>query len=174
MQNILPGIRLLCADVDGSLCGPLLSYGQAADAAAAGHEVTKSFHVRDGHRMVYARSQGLQIGLCSGRDSAPLRLRAQDLGLDPLLLGVRDKPAAMAEVLQQRGLEWSQVAFLGDDYPDLPLIGKVACFFAPADAAPAIRRRADAVTLAASDGGAFAEVIETILRSQGTWPPQGL
>ena len=175
MATALSKIRALICDVDGSLCGPQLFYGAelSEQRRPAESEVGKLFHVRDGHRMVTALAAGLRIGVCTGRDSAPLRRRVQDLRLDPLLVSVPDKVAALREWAESAGFGLQEIAFLGDDYPDFPLIGAVGLFISPADADPAVLRRADWVTKAAAGEGAVAEIIEAILKAQGLWAPGG-
>lgn len=87
------------------------------------------------------------------------------------MLGVRDKCTALAQWSLEEGIDLQEVAFLGDDYPDLPLLGRVGCLVAPRDAAPAMRRRADLITHADAGCGAVAEVLTQILRARGQWPP---
>jgi 3-deoxy-D-manno-octulosonate 8-phosphate phosphatase (KDO 8-P phosphatase) len=175
MVSPLSHIRALICDVDGSLCSPHLWYGNElpAERAPAQSEAGKFFHVRDGHRIVNALAAGLRVGVCTGRDSAPLRRRAQDLRLDPLLFSVPDKVVAIAEWGQSVDLGLDEVAFFGDDYPDFCLLGQVGLFISPADADPSLLRRADWVTKAASGNGAVAEIIEAILKAQNRWAPGG-
>lgn len=160
-------IQAVICDVDGSLCGPLLYYHGAGQG-----ESLKAFHVRDGHRLVWARRSGLPVGLCSGRESAALRERAAELHLEPVLVGVADKLSALRAWATAAKVPMTAIAFVGDDYPDLPLVGAVGLFIAPVDADKAILRRADYITHAAAGAGAVAEVVEKVLISRGAWPPE--
>lgn len=175
MVTPLAQIRALICDVDGSLCSPHLWYGDqlSEERLPARSEVGKYFHVRDGHRIVTGLAAGLRIGVCTGRDSAPLRRRVQDLRLDPLLVSVPDKVVALASWAESAGFSLQEVAFFGDDYPDFPLLGKVGLFISPADADASLLRRADWVTRADAGNGAVAEIIEAILKAQKRWAPGG-
>lgn len=164
MLHLPPTIRAVICDVDGSWCSPLMWYGQEG-------ETLKAFHVRDGHRMVAAQRAGLLVGLCSGRDSAPLRRRADDLGLSPVFLGVSDKVAVLQQWCAQAQITMQEICMVGDDEPDRPLISMVGCFVAPADADPRILRRAHLVSHYAAGQGVVAEVLESCLRQRGAWPP---
>ena len=102
-----------------------------------------------------------------------LRYRAADLGLDPCLLGVRDKVDALEEHLAAAGLSPEQVAYLGDDLPDAGLLGRVGRFLVPADAAPHLRARCDVVLRTPGGHGAVGEAVELLLRERGDWRPEG-
>lgn len=155
----LTRIAAVLCDVDGTLTPSQLVY----DANGA---ISKAFHVRDGERLVRARRAGLHVGLVTGRDDACVSARAADLKLAPVIAGVSDKVAAVAAWKGTVGLDWVQIAMVGDDLPDLALMRQVGLGVAVADAAPALRRIADVVTRAPGGGGAVAEIIERILAAQ--------
>ncbi|TVR11445.1 MAG: phenylphosphate carboxylase subunit delta [Planctomycetota bacterium] len=164
MLQIPSSIRAVICDVDGSWSSSLMWYGPQGESL-------KPFHVRDGHRMVAARRAGLVVGVCSGRESAPLQCRVTDLGLSPLFFGVADKVACLQAWCADSGVSMSQICMVGDDEPDRELIGHVGCFVAPADADPRILRRAHQVSRYSAGQGVVAEVLESWMRQHGHWPP---
>lgn len=156
------GIRLVLCDVDGVLTdGGLVMIG--------GTEEARRFHPRDGHAIKLAIRLGLPVGVISGKRAAAVEARVAQLGLDPVHLGVRDKLPLVQGLLEERGLDWSQLAFIGDDLPDLPVIRRAGWGVAVRDANPLVRRRADWITDAGGGAGAVAELLERLLRVQGRW-----
>jgi 3-deoxy-D-manno-octulosonate 8-phosphate phosphatase (KDO 8-P phosphatase) len=155
-------LRWLLLDVDGVLTDGRLYYG------AQGEEI-KVFHARDGLAIKLARAAGLDVGLLSGRASAALELRAGELGCTRLLAGREDKSAAFAELLREEGLTASEVAYIGDDLPDLPVLRTVSISLAPADAAPEVREQAAIVLTRGGGDGAVREAVELLLEARGVW-----
>ncbi len=155
-------LRLLLTDVDGVLTDGRLFL------LPDGTEV-KPFHIRDGLGIVLAQQHGLRIGILSGRSSENVARRAAELGIQIVLQGVRDKRAALLDLLAREGLRASQVAYIGDDLNDLALMREVGLSAAPADAVQEVRRRASLVTKARGGHGCLRELIETILRARGEW-----
>jgi len=156
------GLEWLLLDVDGVLTDGALLY-------SADGEAMKAFHVRDGLGLKLAQRAGLGVGLLSGRDSAPLRRRAEELGLDAVILGRDDKEAAFDGFLAARGTRAEHVAYAGDDLLDLPVLRRAGLAFAPADAVAEVRRGADRVLRAAGGHGAVRELVEILLRARGQW-----
>lgn len=155
-------IRLLVLDVDGVLTDGRLYYGP-------GNAEWKSFHVHDGLALARAAARGFPVAVVSSRRSAAVARRCAELGLREIHQGVEDK-LAVYEVLRARyGCPDAAVACVGDDLPDLPLLERAGLGVAPADAVPAIRRRAAWVTRARGGRGAVREVLEAILRAHGLW-----
>lgn len=155
-------LRLVLTDVDGVLTDGRLWL-------LPGGEEVKAFHVRDGLGMVMAQKAGLRIGLLSGRRSPAVEARAKELGLALVRQGVADKRAALREILEEERLGPSEVAFMGDDVNDLPVMPEVALTAAPADAPFEVRAQAFLITEAAGGHGCFREFLEAILRARGDW-----
>lgn len=157
-------IRLLILDVDGVLTDGRLVYGTTG-------EDTKVFYVRDGYAIVAAQAAGLDIAVVSGRASAAVTRRLEELGVREVHQGIADKVALLPRLCARRQIVPSQVAFMGDDLPDLPLLGRVGLALAPADAAREVRRVAHWVTKLPGGSGAVREAIEWLLRARRAWPP---
>ena len=118
VHSRLASIRWLFLDVDGVLTDGRLVY-------SGGGEATKTFHVLDGHGMTVLRRAGVGIGLLSGREHLATRRRAQDLHLDPVFLGVSDKLSCLTDWAKAQGLGLHEIAHMGDDIPDLPVLRAV-------------------------------------------------
>ncbi len=156
------GLEWLLFDVDGVLTDGGLLYTRRG-------EQVKRFHVRDGLAFRLAQRAGLKLGLLSGRRSRPLAARAAELDLDAVILGSKDKAEAFRRFLAKHGTAPGRVAYVGDDLPDLPVLGRCALSFAPADAAPEVRALAHRVLESPGGGGAAREMIEAILKARGDW-----
>lgn len=152
-------VRMLLMDVDGVLTDGTFE--------RRGDDETKRFHSRDGIGIVLARRAGLKLGLISGRRSGAVEARARELQMHFVRLGVDDKVACLEEALEQESLEASQVAFMGDDLPDLPVLMRVGLAACVADAPLVVRSRVDYVTSARGGYGAVRELVEHILEAQG-------
>ena len=152
---------ILC-DVDGVLTDGGLYYDRR------GHGMLR-FDVRDGLGLKLAQRAGLHVGVLSGRASAALDHRGKELGFDAMMTGIRDKGAALSAFLEERGLSARQVAFIGDDLPDLMPLARCGLSFAPADAAAEVRTVVHQVLEAPGGRGAVREMIEAILQARGAW-----
>jgi 3-deoxy-D-manno-octulosonate 8-phosphate phosphatase (KDO 8-P phosphatase) len=153
-------LKLVLTDVDGVMTdGKIILLPGGAEA--------KSFHVRDGLGLVLARRAGLKTGLVSGRTSEEVARRAAELGMDVVRQGVADKLACFGEVLADLGLEAREVAYMGDDFNDLPLLREVGLSAAPADAPFEVRDAAFMVTEHRGGEGCVREFVEAILRARG-------
>jgi YrbI family 3-deoxy-D-manno-octulosonate 8-phosphate phosphatase len=155
-------VRLLVLDVDGVLTDGSLPFSGEG-------QPTKTFNVRDGLGIKLLLQAGLQVALLSGRASAAVETRAAELGIPHVLLGVKDKVAALGDLLAQLGLEEGQVACMGDDLPDLEVLRRVGYPMAPADAVAEVKAVARLVTRAPGGRGAVREAAEYLLRAQGRW-----
>ena len=155
-------VRLVGFDVDGVLTDGKISI------TSSGEEI-KSFHVRDGHAIKVALRAGLAIAFITGRKSSIVDLRARELGVKHVFQGVKDKIVALDSVLSSLGLEPSQVAFMGDDLVDLPVMLRVGIGCAVADAPPEVRERAAIVFDSPGGSGAARDLIVYILKAQGMW-----
>jgi len=158
------GIELLIVDVDGVLTDGAIIYGEN------GVEV-KAFHVRDGSGLKIWQRAGKRAALITGRSSGVVAIRAAELGIAPVFQGAAEKLPAYRAILKETGVQPRQVCYLGDDVPDLPVLLHSGLAAAVADACTEVRAAAHYVTGAAGGRGAVREVIELILRCQGSWRP---
>jgi 3-deoxy-D-manno-octulosonate 8-phosphate phosphatase (KDO 8-P phosphatase) len=156
------GLRWLLLDVDGVLTDGRLIYGPDG-------EQQKVFHVRDGLGLRLLQRSGLRIGILSGRESKALQVRADDLGIDFLMMDRSDKGPAFAEFLAERKVSAKEVAFMGDDLIDLPILLRCGLAFAPSDAVPEVRERAHRVLEGRGGWGVVRELCELLLRVRGRW-----
>ena len=158
----LQRICLLALDVDGVLTDGSINMG-------AQGELFKSFYAQDGLGISVALRSGLQIAIITGRKSEIIHRRAQELGIQMVQEGVKDKYLALEQLQNQLGLSRGQVAYMGDDLNDLPAFRAAGVTFAPADAVEEVREAASFVTEAAGGRGAVREAIAMILRAQNKW-----
>jgi YrbI family 3-deoxy-D-manno-octulosonate 8-phosphate phosphatase len=112
---------------------------------------------------------GYKVGLLTQRSSQGLKVRAAELGIEILRQGIPDKVAALKQILRELGLGPSQVCYLGDDLPDLPVVRIVGLGVAVADACAELRQAAHYVTAVHGGGGALRETVELVLRAQSRW-----
>jgi len=159
-------IQLLLTDCDGVLTDGSLYYSNAGERAV---ELAKVFHIHDGQGMRLAGQGGLKLGVISGRESAALFARAKEMGVDHLHQGISDKLAVYERIKADEGLSDQQVAYIGDDLPDLAPMKRAGLSLAVADAVEEVRDCAHFITLAKGGRGAIRETIELILKSQGKW-----
>ena len=152
-------IRLLLLDVDGVLTDGSLIY------LADGREC-KVFNSRDGFGLTLLHKAGIQTGIITARTGGAVAHRARQLGMTHLAQGVRDKAAALANILVQTGLDARQIAYMGDDWLDLPVLRQVGLAVAVADAVAEVRQAAHYITQAPGGRGAVREVCELILEAQ--------
>lgn len=154
-------IRLAIFDVDGVLTDGRLYF------MPDGTEF-KSFHTLDGHGIKMLRASGVEVAIISGRNSPLVQRRAENLGIPYLIQGREDKLNALDELRRLVDVEMQQIAFLGDDLPDLPVMRRVGLGVAVATADTFVREHAHGVTKAAGGLGAAREFCELIMRAQGT------
>lgn len=152
---------ILC-DVDGVLTDGGLIYGRLG-------QVNLRFDVRDGLGLQLAKTAGLKVGVLSGRSSPAIDRRASELGLDEVLTGVRDKGTELESFLSHHSTTARRVAFIGDDFPDLVILGRCGLSFAPADAVAEVRAVVHRVLERCGGQGVVREMIESILRARGDW-----
>ena len=155
-------IKLVLFDVDGVLTdGKILMHADGTEA--------KRFDIKDGSAMVWALRLGLQVGFLSARASAATAPRAAQLGVTLLHQGVASKLETYDQIADSLMLDDEQVAYMGDDILDLPVLSRVGLAAAPADAAEDVRTRVHWVSCARGGDGAARELIELILRAQDKW-----
>lgn len=156
------GLKAAIFDVDGVLTDGGLFIGEQG-------ELFKSFNTLDGHGLKLLATGGILPLVVTGRDSAAVRRRVADLGLQHAVYGAHDKGAAADALLAQLGLAWSEVAAIGDDWPDLPLLTRAAFACAPANAHAEVRAVAHHVTAATGGHGAAREFCDLLLMAAGRY-----
>jgi len=165
VENIrtkLEKIRLLAMDVDGVLTDGTIVVN------ADGSE-SKSFSALDGHGLKLWKRVGLEVAWISGRTSEPTRRRAKQLEVVHVFEECHDKLPVIAKLIADLGLNAENVAYIGDDLPDLPVIRYVGFGAAVANAVAEVKHYADYLTKCSGGKGAVREVVEHILRNTGRW-----
>lgn len=163
MQDILDKakeIKLVIFDVDGVLTDGSLFLGDAG-------EEYKAFNSRDGHGMKMLQSTGIQIGIITGRTSDVVRHRMQSLGVQHVYQGKLDKRPAFEELCQLTGISPEQVAYVGDDVVDLPILVRAGLAIGVQDAHPLVKQHSHWLTPSNGGRGAARDVCELILHAQG-------
>lgn len=155
-------IEMLVLDVDGVLTDGRIVF------ADDGREI-KSFHVRDGAAIRFWIDAGKQVAIISGRNSPVVARRASELGITRIVQGAASKLPALKSLLADSRLSAEQVCVVGDDLPDWPLLRNCGLGIAVADACPELRAAAHWVTNTPGGIGAVREVIERLMRVQGSW-----
>ncbi|MGH8070691.1 MAG: KdsC family phosphatase [Candidatus Entotheonellia bacterium] len=154
--------RLLIMDVDG-----VLTDGRIIQDCH-GHEL-KVFDVKDGHGIVMAHRAKLRTALISGRESETITHRAQELGIELVFQKIWNKLEVYEKLLVDTQLMHDEVAYIGDDLVDIPLLRRVGFAVAVADAVDEVKAASHLITRRPGGQGAVREVIELILRAQSHW-----
>jgi 3-deoxy-D-manno-octulosonate 8-phosphate phosphatase (KDO 8-P phosphatase) len=153
-------VRTVFLDVDGVLTDGGLYFTEQG-------ETLKRFNSLDGQGLKYLMSVGIEPVIITGRDSAPLRVRLQALGIVQAHFGVHDKLAVAQQVLQDQGRSFEHAAAMGDDWPDLPVMTRCALAVAPAQAHAEVLARAHWVSSRAGGHGAVRDMCDLLLTAQG-------
>ena len=154
-------IKLLSLDVDGVFTDGRLYF------SAQGEDI-KCFNILDGLGIKLLQASGVEVAIISGRQSAPLELRAKALGIQHFYPGREDKLNALSELLAKTGLSAEQVAHLGDDLPDLPIMLNVGLGMAVANAYNLVKEKAHWQSKSNGGEGAVREACDFIMQAQGT------
>jgi len=162
MDDKLRDIRLLLLDVDGVMTDGGIIYD------VNGIE-TKTFNVKDGHGIKMLQRYGIEVGIITGRTSPVVDFRARELAIELVYQGALKKLESYDDVKQKTGLADSQIAYMGDDVIDVPVMRRVIFAAAPADALIEARNAAHYVTVSAGGRGAVREVCDLILKGRGFW-----
>ena len=165
-------IKLFLMDVDGTLTdgGVCLISTVAADGAADPVvSEMKVFSAHDGQGLSLAHTMGIQTGFITGRSSPAVARRAKELKVTFVYLGQAKKTQAFEECMQRAGVSAEEVAYLGDDLPDIPLAQRAGLAVCVADGAPELAAVCHFTTRRKGGRGAAREVIELILKAQGRW-----
>jgi 3-deoxy-D-manno-octulosonate 8-phosphate phosphatase (KDO 8-P phosphatase) len=159
-------IEILLMDVDGTLTDGSVTLLSQPDGSAL--EI-KSFDAHDGQGLTLAHTAGLRTGCITGRESAALVRRANEMHMEFIYQKQPTKIPALEEILEKTGVPESAVAFVGDDLPDLPVMRRVGLAVAVGNAVLEVKLAAHYVTAARAGRGAIREAIELILKAKGIW-----
>lgn len=162
MSDTVRDIKLIAVDVDGVLTQGDVTY------TSSGDEV-KSFNIKDGVALRAAQHVGMHVAVISGRKSAALERRVNELQIETVIMACRDKSDAIRTILADLGLERRHAAFIGDDLIDIPAFRECGFNIAVGDACADLKEAADHITELPGGRGAVREAIEMILRAQGKW-----
>jgi 3-deoxy-D-manno-octulosonate 8-phosphate phosphatase (KDO 8-P phosphatase) len=159
-------IKVLLMDVDGTMTDGSVTLLSQSDGSAL--EI-KSFDAHDGQGLTLAHSAGLRTGCITGRESAALLRRAQEMKMEFIYMKQPLKMPAYEDILGKAGVSDAAVAYIGDDLPDIPLLQRAGLAVAVGDAVPEVKEAAHYTTNARAGHGAVREAVELILKSQGIW-----
>lgn len=159
-------IELLLMDVDGTMTDGSVTLLSQTDSTAL--EI-KTFDAHDGQGLTLAHTAGLRTGCITGRESAALLCRAQEMKMEFIYMKQPLKMPAYEEILRKAGVPDSAVAYIGDDLPDIPLLRRAGLAIAVGNAVPEVKQAAHYTTKALPGHGAVREAIELILRSKEIW-----
>ena len=162
MQAKLARIKMLLLDVDGVLTDGRVIINDSG-------EETKAFDVRDGHGLKLLQRAGLEVGIITGRSSRVVEHRMRELGIGLVYQGVKNKLEPFDEILARFQLSPQQVAYVGDDVVDLPVLRRVGFSATVADGCPDLFDLVDFVSSRPGGRGAVREVCEMLLKAQGRW-----
>lgn len=162
MNDRLARIRLLLLDVDGVMTDGRIVFD------SNGVE-TKFFNVKDGHGIKMVQRAGIEVGIISGRESVVVANRAAELAIDRVYQKALDKLTPYREILAATGLKDEEVAFMGDDVIDIPVLSRVGFAAAPADAVAEVYPHVHFVSSARGGWGAVRELCDLILKGLGRW-----
>jgi len=155
-------VRVAFFDVDGVLTDGGLFFTDSG-------ETIKRFSTLDGHGLKMLQKAGITPAVITGRDSAPLRTRLQALGISHVRYGTEDKAPAAQEILNELGLDWSQAAHMGDDWPDMAVMTRAAFACAPNNAHIEVKAIAHYVTQHDGGHGAVREFCDLLLIASGRY-----
>lgn len=171
-EDLARSVSLLVLDVDGVMTDGGLYYDDAG-------RVTKRFNVQDGLGIKLAQAAGITVAVITGLTSGAVEARIKSLGIDDYHAGFLRKTECLDGIRRKHGLEWEQVAYLGDDWVDFGPLRLVGLPMAVANAQPEVKELARYVTTAPGGHGAVREAIVFLLRQQGlldrlleSWPEQ--
>lgn len=159
-------IRVLLMDVDGTMTDGSVTLLSQNDGTAL--EI-KTFDAHDGQGLTLAQTAGLRTGCITGRESAALLRRAREMRMEFIYMKQPIKMPAYEDILQKAGVADRDVAFIGDDLPDIPLLRRAGLAVAVGDAVREVKEVAHYTTRSLAGRGAVREAVELILRSKGIW-----
>lgn len=157
-------LKLILTDVDGVMTDGSIFILPSGEEA-------RVFNVKDGYGVVLAHAAGIETGIITGRASTTVTERARTLGMSVVKQGSLDKIRLFEEILAEKSLSPEEVAYIGDDYPDLPILQRVGLSATPADAPMALKEAAFMIMENQGGRGALREFIESILRAREALVP---
>lgn len=160
-QRAIP-IKMFLLDVDGVLTDGKLYFSNQG-------EELKTFNIQDGLGIKFLQRNGIQVGIVTGRTSQIVANRARDLGIMVVIQGREDKLTAIRELIGQHNIQLSEVAYMGDDLPDLSAIGAVGLGMTAANGVADVKKAAHWISQHRGGHGAVREACEMILAAQGKW-----
>jgi 3-deoxy-D-manno-octulosonate 8-phosphate phosphatase (KDO 8-P phosphatase) len=163
IQARLKKIRLLALDIDGVMTDGRVFW-------LDGHGWTRHFHIKDGHGLKVLMSCGIEVAVISGGDSKDVQARMQFLKIKHIFLGDEDKLKALEKIIASTGFSPEQIAFMGDELFDIPVIEKVGFSATVPHAVDPVKARAHYVTESLGGWGAVREVADAIRKAQGLGP----
>ncbi len=155
-------IKLLLLDVDGVLTDGRLFFNNQGDEF-------KAFNTLDGHGIKMLQKSGVKVGIITGRRSDLVARRARDLGIEILVQGREDKWTALQEILQTEPFALEQIAFMGDDWPDLSVMTRVGLALSPVNGHFSVTERAHWISPHKGGEGAVRSACDLIMQAQGTF-----
>lgn len=164
-------IKLFLMDVDGTVTdgGVCLISTTAADGSTPSVSEMKVFNAQDGQGLSLAHTMGIQTGFITGRRSPAVAKRAEELKVTFVYLGQATKMQAYEECMQKAGVSDDEVAYMGDDLPDIPLARRAGLAVCVAEGSPELKAVCHYTTARGGGKGSAREVIELILKAQGRW-----
>lgn len=158
----IKSVKLLALDVDGVMTDGRIIYDDEG-------KETKVFDVKDGHGIKLLMRAGIDVAIITARESNVVLHRAKNLGIELVYQKAMDKVVALEDILKRKGLISEQVAYIGDELVDIPLLRKVGFAAAVKDAVDDVKKYVDYVTVKNGGYGAVREVCELILKAQRKW-----
>jgi len=159
-------IKLLLMDVDGTMTDGGVTLSSQPDGTAL---ELKTFDAHDGQGLTLAHTAGVRTGCITGRESVALLRRANEMKMEFVYMKQPLKIPAYEEILRKAGVGEAEVAFVGDDLPDLPVMRRVGLAVAVGDAVPEVKKAAHYTTPSVAGRGAIRDAVELILKSKGIW-----
>jgi len=163
LKTTAAALKLLLLDVDGVLTDGRLYYNPQG-------EVSVGFHIQDGLGIHLLQQHGIEVGILTGKNHPAVTHRMQELGVKHLYQGLSDKVPTYESLLKTLKLSEAQVAYMGDDLPDLPILQRVGLSVCPANANPYVRQAVHWVTKAKGGRGAVRELVDFILEAKQITP----
>jgi 3-deoxy-D-manno-octulosonate 8-phosphate phosphatase (KDO 8-P phosphatase) len=160
-------IKLFLMDVDGTITDG--SVNLISLPGGGGVAEMKAFNSQDGMGLKLAHTMGIRTGFITGRKSPAVTQRAQELRVEFVYLGQETKTAAFEDCLHKAGVGEDEVAYMGDDLPDMPVAKRAGLAVAVGNAAPELKAISHYVTNARGGDGSAREIVELILKAQGRW-----
>ncbi|BCE01930.1 KdsC family phosphatase [Marinicellulosiphila megalodicopiae] len=160
LEEKLKKIKMVIFDVDGVLTDGRLYYSKD-------QELLKVFNVKDGVAFKLLPTHSIYVGIISAKESKPLKSRIDDLGVEYAFLGVKDKLSVVETLCQQLGLSFDDIAYVGDDMVDFPVLEKVGVSFMPSDGYHLLESICDIKLNAKGGMGVAREVCDLLLASRG-------